>query len=875
MASYCCFWRPRQHSNMSRITVPWITGMGRVQLMSFQDMLSLLHRDDVQVAVIQGIGGSGKTWAAKVVYKAAMTSTKFYDCIWVSLSMNCSMERCINKIAASLSCTIRGNLSLEEKKAAIKEYLMTRRFLLVLDNAYFTEENILEYLSIPRPQQDYFCSKIFVTTRTKRTESVVEPDIVITPQPLTYKESHDLLSEKIGKDISLGHDLISNCYGVPLIIIQLAGVLRDAPTQEAFSELVRKVHGALGTKISVYNTMCRIVKFGYHELPSDNAQNCLLYILLFQTIPVKELILFWIMEGLLGEVTTFDEANHIGKEIIDVLIKHGMIYLEDDCVQMNDVIRESLSSVKFDNGCKDLHNWHYSNPINLEHLAKFSNRISLMYTEVEHLHGSPRCFFLSSLLLRGNYQLETISEEFFSNMGTLGILDLSFTRIKALPPSISSLTRLRMLLLIGCHLLEEIRFIHTLVQLEVLDASGCDSLKTIDNGTFDHMMSLKILDLSAIPFKFLISVSPCIELRHLNLLSECPYGVSKNGIVQNLQLGSTEDLVDWMSMRWLPCGLTFRLSGRTGMTVSFNINRDSKTYIYASDAYSFKCLEKDSPLWLNCFEKFQIIISPSMDTDAKETETCIISQHSNFRTKHFAHSIDPKRYLEINGTTSIPSDLDGILYHAELISLKRITMETQFSDLNIRGMKSVRELRVENCEGLESLVSVDEVQTPSAMGNLHKPWFCKGVQDATSFSCLEHLFLDCCPNLIYLFPSALCLPNLETLHIRFSDILQRVFDCSVLGEDTLPRLHSLQLWELPELTCVCDGVLPSLKNLKVKGCAKLRKIPVGVNENSPFVTTIGGEQLWWDGLLWDDETIKRWLLFRNWGPLLPHLGTEG
>jgi hypothetical protein len=112
------------------------------------------------------------------------------------------------------------------------------------------------------------------------------------------------------------------------------------------------------------------------------------------------------------------------------------------------------------------------------------------------------------------------------------------------------------------------------------------------------------------------------------------------------------------------------------------------------------------------------------------------------------------------------------------------------------------------------------------------------------------------------------------LHIRFCDTLERVFDCSVLGQDAIPRLQSLQLWELPELTCVCGGVLPSLKNLKVRGCRKLRKIPVGVNENSPLVIT-NGERLWWDNLMWDDESIKRWVLFRGWGPLLPQFATEG
>jgi hypothetical protein len=42
--------------------------------------------------------------------------------------------------------------------------------------------------------------------------------------------------------------------------------------------------------------------------------------------------------------------------------------------------------------------------------------------------------------------------------------------------------------------------------------------------------------------------------------------------------------------------------------------------------------------------------------------------------------------MEINGTIGVPSDLDGISYHAQLISTKRLTMKN--SDLNIRVMES-------------------------------------------------------------------------------------------------------------------------------------------------------------------------------------------
>jgi disease resistance protein RPS2 len=112
------------------------------QSISFQDMFGLLDRPDVGVVVIEGIGGFGMTWAAKAVYQSARTSNIFDKYIWVSLSAKCSMRHCVDKIAVCLLGNIRDNLSVETTKTMIKEYLTRRKFLLVLDNAYFTEGNI-------------------------------------------------------------------------------------------------------------------------------------------------------------------------------------------------------------------------------------------------------------------------------------------------------------------------------------------------------------------------------------------------------------------------------------------------------------------------------------------------------------------------------------------------------------------------------------------------------------------------------------------------------------------------------------------------------------------------------------------------------------
>ncbi|KAF7035071.1 hypothetical protein CFC21_046001 [Triticum aestivum] len=896
MASYCCFRKPR--TRLPSFTVP------RYRLITLHDMLCLILRREGEVVAIEGTGGLGKTWVAKAAFETARNSNRFDTYIWVSLSTSCSVRRCIEKIAIVLSIDIGEELLSSRIRVMIKEHLVRRKFLLVLDNAYFVEENILRILGIPCPREQSLGSKVIVTTRTGRTVSVMDPAILISPQPLTDQASYDLLREKIGRDIDLG--LVDNCFGMPLSIILLAGALCDVPEQKS-SKLISEAYVALGPKISVFATMIRLVKLCYRRLPSDTARHCFLYCLLFpddEAIPVKDLIILWKLDGIIQEARHSHQANCYGEEILHVLLKHGLIHFEGDHhIRMHDVIRETVSQLGRDNGYVEQPEKYFDNDIPFEYLlAKFGRRISLMNNTVkEQLRASPSHEFFSTwtLLLRGNRRMRTISEIFFCRLGMLRVLDLSFTAIRILPQSISGLYYLRLLLLVGCEYLEEIQHIGSLGMLEALSASGCGSLKRVECGSFDRMRLLEILDLSGTSIECLPSLAACMALNQL-ALQDCaflkseqtmetdhksydtefirfPYGVSKTGAVSNLQIGTSKDLVNWMAMLWLPCGLTFEFSDRFGMRVSQDVNQDRKTYIYASHAKFVQSLDKDSPLWSNCLQKFHIVISP-----LKYDET-MNNGFGVWRTKFSAvdaQSCDFNRVLEIN-CVSNPDDLKGILRHAELISSKSITLTNLVWTLNTGRVTAAQELWVEDCHQLENIFLLEEVATMVKLQNIwisnmdNLAYFCQGMEALTSFSCLMHLLLDCCPKLNFLFPSSLRLPNLRSLQIRFCDNLERVFDKSVSAEQALPRLQSLQLWELPELSCICRGVLPSLKDLKVKGCGKLKGVPIGVTENNPFFATIIGETQWWNDLVWDDESIKRWILFRNWGPLLPHFATEG
>lgn len=459
----------------------------RFRLISIQDMLYLVLRPEDEVVVIEGIGGLGKTWAARAAFETARNSNRFDNYLWISLSGRCSRRRCIEKIATCLSIDIGKELLSSRIRVMIMEHLARSKFLVVLDNAYFVEDNILRYLGIPDPREQNFGSKVIVTTRTGRATAVVKPTIVITPEPLTYQASYDLLHEKIGKDID--PDLIENCFGMPLSLILLGGALCDVPTQEEFRVLIREAYVAQGPKVSVFTTMIRLVQFGYRRLPSVTARLCFQYCLNFpddEAVPIKDLIILWIVHDLIPETRGYHEANCIGMEILHVLSKHGLIHFEgEDHIRVHDVIRETVFP-EHENGYAELYDWYIDN-----------------------------CIRISELFLRGNHYMRTICEDFFCREGILRVLDLSFTRIIFLPQSISHLSYLRFLLLVECGHLEKIQHIGALEKLEILKASGCCSLKSVESGSFDRMSLLEILDLSKTSIECLPSLAACTKLNKL------------------------------------------------------------------------------------------------------------------------------------------------------------------------------------------------------------------------------------------------------------------------------------------------------------------------------------------------------------------------
>ncbi|KAF8020295.1 hypothetical protein BT93_G0873 [Corymbia citriodora subsp. variegata] len=129
---------------------------------------------------------------------------------------------------------------------------------------------------------------------------------------------------------------------------------------------------------------------------------------------------------------------------------------------------------------------------------------------------------MSTLLIDGARFCREVPETLFQRIQRLTVLVILNPMFKKLPLALSTLKELQVLVLRGCHLVENVDEIHELTNLLVLEISGAHFVEKIHDDLFEHMKDLRSLNLSEIGIEWLpASVLNRSELRWL-ILRNCP-----------------------------------------------------------------------------------------------------------------------------------------------------------------------------------------------------------------------------------------------------------------------------------------------------------------------------------------------------------------
>ncbi|KAI9116494.1 hypothetical protein K1719_012661 [Acacia pycnantha] len=304
-------------------------------------------KSDVSVVPIVGIGGSGKTTLAQLVYNDVSGKNHFELMVWVcvsdethALSINTLAQKIIDKLPTSAQT--------HQPVETLSRKVEGKRFLLVLDDVWNIKDQG-EWIQL----QNMFRggrkgSMIIVTTRSMEVANTMGTDPPCHLKGLDEDKSWELLCRvafKGGKEpddqelVGIGKDIVRKCAGVPLAIITIGSVLfRKGLEVSEWSYIKDQELANIGHDDNKNNKILSILKLSYDHLPS-HLKNCFAFCSLFPkdyTIERKVLIQMWIAEGFIQPLGTNRVLEDVGKEYFMQLLSRCLF---------QDVTRDSLGEI--------------------------------------------------------------------------------------------------------------------------------------------------------------------------------------------------------------------------------------------------------------------------------------------------------------------------------------------------------------------------------------------------------------------------------------------------------------------------------------------------------------------------------------------------
>jgi hypothetical protein len=180
-------------------------------------------------------------------------------------------------------------------------------------------------------------SRIITTTRIKDVANSCCTGIaaqMYEAKPLSDEDSQRLFfkrlfcpTEDCPQDLrKLCSDILKKCYGLPLAIISIAGLLANrSKTVEVWGNVLRSISAA-ADKDSPIDKMKRILWLSYIDLP-HHLKSCLLYLSVFPedySIDCRQLILLWVAEGLIPGQDR-ESMELLGRSYLNELINRSLV----------------------------------------------------------------------------------------------------------------------------------------------------------------------------------------------------------------------------------------------------------------------------------------------------------------------------------------------------------------------------------------------------------------------------------------------------------------------------------------------------------------------------------------------------------------------
>ncbi|KAJ7982362.1 Disease resistance protein [Quillaja saponaria] len=486
-----------------------------------EKITKLLLSDDIEsgkhpsVITIVGMGGLGKTTLAQLVYNDKRMDDQFDLKAWVCVSEEFDVRRVTRTILKAITSSNNDDTEdLNILQLKLKEILMEKKFLLVLDDVWNENRSNWEVLQIPF-NYGTSGSKILVTTRNLKVGSIMRSVQIHHLKQLSEEDCWKLFAaHAFGKgDCNanpslepIGRKIVAKCKGLPLALKTLGSLLYTKLSQEEWESILTSDIWNMPNDDS---NIIPALLLSYHYL-SSHLKRCFAYCSLFPKdyeFDMEDLVLLWMAENFLQISHKDKRIEDVGNEYFRDLLSRCFFQQSNSrksCFVMHDLLNDlaifvsgefcfRLEGEEVRNIARKTRHFSYLR-VHCEVCKRFDSlykadrlRTFLPFNfsrEIMHCHTSSKITqdllltkkCLRSLSLSDYYNIEELPDS-IGNLKYLRYLNLSWTRIKRLPESTCLLYNLQTLKLNECKSLEELpKDMHKIVNLRHVTFIGAYKL---------------------------------------------------------------------------------------------------------------------------------------------------------------------------------------------------------------------------------------------------------------------------------------------------------------------------------------------------------------------------------------------------------------
>ncbi|KAI0493469.1 hypothetical protein KFK09_023587 [Dendrobium nobile] len=267
----------------------------------FQLLMSHSEKENIVIPIV-GMGGVGKTTLAQLVYNDPKVCQHFSPKVWVCVSEKLDVLRITKEILSSIvdSSKYNDNNNLNYLQCKLKDALLDKKFLLILDDVWNEKADIWEVLRAP-----FFgigVGKIIITTRFMSVACIMQTVSPLKLKCLHEKKSwllfqrHAFYGWKLDQQLDfaqLGRKISKKCRGLPLALKVIGGFLRNEFKKQTWKDVLN--NNLWDPKEIILSSL----RISYNYLPSY-LKPCFLYASLFPKghyFEKLELIRMWIDQG--------------------------------------------------------------------------------------------------------------------------------------------------------------------------------------------------------------------------------------------------------------------------------------------------------------------------------------------------------------------------------------------------------------------------------------------------------------------------------------------------------------------------------------------------------------------------------------------------